>query len=248
MLAHLIRNNVNKKLKICLGELKLNVQKQLKAGRLHAGRFKHRIAGRTRAFIRNITTFCDTRAKVLSIRAEMLSTLTANTEKALKELAPDKKRKIDEQIKMLQNLVKDLTGDMRDMLTRFYFLKERKQRKHEQMTDDQTKILVDFANFTKTLTKKVHSLLTLFRKADDQTFEEKLDEEIKQIETYVKKRLKEFDRALTGKSSVLKKQSLKYVENMVSGVAKTFNKDKSFGIAELKRAGKNMAGRLTKAS
>jgi hypothetical protein len=118
----------------------------------------------------------------------------------------------------VENIVKDLNN----MLMRFYFLKERKNRTQEQMTDSQVKAVTEFAIFVKTLTEKVCSLL--YRLQENQTFEEKIDEEIKQLETYVKKRIKEYDEvledALIGKGRMLIKRLAKRVGNVISGVAK----------------------------
>lgn len=172
------------------------------------------------------------------MRAKALSILVANAEKALKEFAPDKEKRANEQAERIENFVKGLSSDVGNMLARFWFQKERKQ-----MTDHQVKILEEFVNFTKTLTKDVRSLLRRFEKG--QTFEEKIDKEIKEIETYVRKKLREFDEAMSGTSDTSKKRLSKYVDNIVSGVTKPF-KGKSFGVAELKKAGKSVADRLTK--
>lgn len=137
------------------------------------------------AIVDHIMTFYGMRAKALSV-------LVANTEKVLKEFALDREKMADEHTEKLDSLVEDITTDVRDTFTRFWFQKERKQRKNEAMTDEQVKNLVDFANFTKTLAKDVRSLPTRFHELRGR----KLDKELRQIETYVKKRLKEFDEAL----------------------------------------------------
>jgi hypothetical protein len=92
------------------------------------------------------------------------------------------------------------------MLTKFYFLRERKNRKQEQMTDRQVKAITEFVIFVRTLTENVRSLLRRFQ--DGHTFEEKIDEEIRGLETCVGQRLKEFDRALdeTNPRAFLRKQ------------------------------------------
>jgi len=140
--------------------------------------------------IDNITTFYGMRAKALSV-------LVANTEKVLKEFAPDREKMADEHAEKLDDFVEDITTDVRDTFTRFWFQKERKQKKNEAMTDEQVKNLVDFANFTKTLAKDVRSLPTRFHDVHGRKF----DKELRQIETYVKKRLREFDKALNAVSS-----------------------------------------------
>lgn len=137
-------------------------------------------------FIDKIITFYEMRANAMTI-------LMANTQKALEQLAPGGCKTTSEQIERFDNRVKDLTRDVGDMLTRFWFLKERKR-----MTDAQTMALADFANFTKTLAKDVRLLLYHFEKPRDQTFEKKIDKEVKQMERYIKGRLKGFDKALEG--------------------------------------------------
>ena len=143
-----------------------------------------------RGIINNIITFYD-------LQAEALGILIANTQNALEE--SDKDRKAIQQAEKVDNFVKDLTMNVNNMLTRFYFLKE-----HKDMTEEQAKTLVDFVNFVKTLTRNVHLLICRFQKVNGQTFEEKLDKEIKEMEAQVKRRLKEYDEALSGTSSTLK--------------------------------------------
>ena len=131
------------------------------------------------------------------MRAEVLGVLVANIEEALRaESGADRESKADEQAKKLEDLLKDLTMDMNSMLTRFWFQKERHDRKNESMSDEQVKNIADFAGFTKTLTENVRSLQRQLDGINGQTFERKLDEEIEQIERGVKKKLKEFDEAL----------------------------------------------------
>lgn len=130
------------------------------------------------------------------MRAQTLGILVANTQKALGHFGQGAENISDRHTERLTSLVNDLTTDMRDMLTRFWFLKERKQKKNEPMTGDQVDNLANFADFTKALTKDIRSLVARFQKAHGRTFEKKFDKELKQIETHVKKRLKEFDRSL----------------------------------------------------
>ncbi len=159
-----------------------------------------------RAIICNIITFYEMRAKALSV-------FVANTQKILKE--SERKGKADDQAEKIENFVKDLTMEVNNMLTRFYFQKE-----HEQMTDDQRKALVDFVNFVETLTKSVQSLLRRYQKS--QTFEEKLDKEIKELKDHVKQKLKEFDEALSETSDTLTNRLSKYVGNIVAGIKERF--------------------------
>jgi len=126
------------------------------------------------------------------MRAEVLGVLVANIEEALQ----DRESKGDEQAKKLEDLLRDLTMDVNSMLARFWFQKERHDRKNESMSDEQVKNIADFAGFTKTLTENVRSLQRQLNGINGQTFERKLDEEIEQIERGAKKKLKEFDEAL----------------------------------------------------
>ena len=152
------------------------------------------------------------------MRSEALGIVVGNTEKALVET--EREKKDNEETEKLRNFAKNMTWDVNNMLTRFYFLKERKNRQQEQMTDSQVKAMSEFAIFVKTLTEKVCSLLYRFQ--ENHTFEEKLDEEIKQLETYVKKRIKEFDEVLeytlTGKGRMFIKRLAKHVGNVIRGV------------------------------
>jgi len=164
-----------------------------------------------RGIVDKIMTFHEIRAKALSV-------LVANTEKALEEFAPDREKTADEQTAKLDIFVKDLTRDVNNMLTRFWFQKERKLRHHEQMTDDEVKNLADFVNFTKTLTKDVRSLLTRFQKVRSQMFEEKIDKEMQELEIHVRRRLKEFDEALSETPDTLTNRLSKYAGNIAAGI------------------------------
>lgn len=155
-----------------------------------------------RAIIYKIMCFYEMRAKALTV-------LVANTQKVLKE--GERKRKADDQAEKIENFVKDITMEVNNMLTRFYFRKERKQ-----MTDAQTKALVDFVNFVKTLTRNVQSLLRRFQKS--RTFEEKIDREMKELETHVRQRLKEFDEVLSETSDTLTNRLNKYAGDIAAGI------------------------------
>ena len=131
------------------------------------------------------------------MRADVLGVLVANIEDALRaESAADREGKGDEQAKKLEDLLKDLTMNVNSMLTRFWFQKERHDRKNESMSDEQVKNIANFAGFTKTLTGNVRSLQRQLDGINGRTFEQNLDEKIEQIEKGVKKKLKEFDEAL----------------------------------------------------
>ncbi len=160
-----------------------------------------------KAIIYKIMNFYEMRAKTLSVFA-------AGTQKILKEA--ERKGETYEQTEKIENFVKDITMRINNMLTRFYFLKDRKNRKQEQMTNAQTRALADFAAFVKTLAKQVCSLLIRFEKS--QTFEEKLDKEMKEIETHVRQKLKEFDEALSETPDTLTNRLSKYVGDIAAGI------------------------------
>jgi hypothetical protein len=154
------------------------------------------------------------------MRSEALGIVVGNTEKALREM--ERKKKANEETEKLKSFTDNLTRDVNNMLTRFYFRKERKEKRYQRLSDEEIKALADFVNFTRNLAASVPSLLNRLRK--NETFEEKLDEEIKQLETYVKKRIKEFDEvledALSGRGRMFIKRLAKRLGNVVRGVAK----------------------------
>jgi hypothetical protein len=177
-----------------------------------------------------------------------MGTLVANTQKAIEEFAPDRERMDSEQEEKLNNFVKDLTGDVADMLTRFRFQKERKLRNNEQMSDDEVRKLADFTNFVKTLTEDLRSLLTRFQESPPQTFKQEFDKEVKQMEVYVQNRLKEFDEvledALAGRGRMFIKRLIKRLGNIVRGVAKPSQGGK-VGYEEPGRDGRGMSAAFT---
>jgi len=149
------------------------------------------------------------------MRADDLGVLLTNTQKALEECGNE--RTTNEQTEKVENFVKELTTNVNNLLTRFYFLKE-----HKDMTEEQTRTLVDFVNFVKSVTEKVQSLLACFQKADSQRFEENLDEEIKEMGTCIKRRLKEYDEALSGANHTLKRRLSKCFSNALESIHKFF--------------------------
>lgn len=173
-----------------------------------------------KGIIDNIITFYE-------MRAEALGVLVANTQKAVEELAPDREGMDSEQEEKLNNFVKDLTGDVTNTLTRFWFQKERKLRNNEQMSDDEVRNLADFTNFVKTLTEDLRSLLTRFQDAPGRMVGEEFDKETGQMKIYVKKRIKEFDEVLEDVSAerghIFIKRLAKRLGNVVRGAAKPFS-------------------------
>jgi len=75
-----------------------------------------------------------------------------------------------------------------NMLAKFNFLKERKNRKQGQLTGSPVKAVTRFAIFVKALARKVCSLFN--RLWENHTFEEKLDKEIMELEACIGRKLK----------------------------------------------------------
>lgn len=162
-----------------------------------------------RAIINNIINSYEIQAKALSV-------LVANTQKALEQ--SENERKANEQIQRVENFVKDLAMDLNNILARFYFLNDRKNRKREQVTDSQVKAVTEFAIFVKTLTKQVCSLLN--RLGENQTFEGKIDKEIRKLETGIGQKLREFDKALEENPETLTIRLANRTGNIISDFVK----------------------------
>ena len=146
------------------------------------------------------------------MEAEAWNVLLTNTQRALEQ--SEKEKKTNEQIQRVENFVKDLTMDLNNMLTKFYFLKKRKNRKQEQLTEGQKKAEVEFAAFVKTLISNVSSLLKRFQAGN--TYEERIDKEIKELEAGVRQKLREFDKALGEAGDTLTVRLIKFVRNIIS--------------------------------
>jgi len=161
-----------------------------------------------KGIIDNIITF-------YSIQGKALSILIANTQKALDQ--SEKERKANEQMQRVENFVKDLTMSLNNMLTKFHFLKDRKSRKQERLSEEQTKAAAEFAIFVKNLTENARSSL-LNRSQQSQSFAEKIDKEIRELEAGVGWRLRAFDKALdeTNETPTL---LVKFARNITSGVS-----------------------------
>jgi len=176
-----------------------------------------------KGIINNIINFYDTETKTLDV-------LITNTQKALDE--SEKERKANEQAERVENFVKDLTMELKDMVTKFYWLKERKNRQHKEMTRDQVNALADFANFVKSLTKKVGFVLEYFQKSS--TFAEKVDRDIKELEAHIKAQLKRFDEILEGTPDTLVTRLSKHADTLSRAVWKFFT-DSGFSILRSKQ-------------
>lgn len=170
-----------------------------------------------KGIIDNIITF-------YSIQAKARSILIANTQKALEQ--SEKERKINEQTQRIENFVKDLIMNLNNMLTKFHFLKERKNRKQEQFTVGQTKAITEFAVLVKSLTGNVSSLLKRFQA--EGTFEEKIDKEMKGLEVSVRQKLKEIDKALDETKDTLTNCIISSAQNIVSSFTKLIQVQRTF--------------------
>jgi len=214
------------------------VEQRPRSGWLRTGRFSEWLIA-MKGIIDNIITFYE-------MRAEALGVLVANTQKAIEESAPDRERMDSEQEEKLNNFVKDLTGDVANTLTRVWFNKERKLKGNEQMTDEEKKNLADFANFVKTLTEDLRSLLTHFQSAPGRMVGEEFDKEIGQMEIYVKKRLKEFDKVLNGTNKTLRGRLGESVGNVISRIGMLSRERLFSGALNINVADSNSENRNTK--
>ncbi len=172
-----------------------------------------------KGIINNIINFYQMQAKALGV-------LVANTQKVLEQ--SEKERKANERLQRVENFVKDLSN----MLTRFYWLKERKKRQHKEMTPDQVKAMVDFAHWVKSLTGKVGFVLEYFQKSP--TFEEKIDRDIKELEAHIKAELKKFNEVLEVKPDTLAIHLGKYA-NILSGTVRKLFTQRRFSILKSKQ-------------
>jgi len=164
-----------------------------------------------RGIINNIINLYEIQAKALSV-------LVANTQKALNEF--EKNKKADEQAKRVESFVKDLIMDLNNMMTKFYWLKDRKQRQHEEVTTEQVNAMVDFAHWVKSLTQKVQPILEYFQKSP--TFAEKVDRDMKELEAHIKAQLKRFNEVLEETPDALSIRLGKYANTLSEAIREFF--------------------------
>jgi hypothetical protein len=122
--------------------------------------------------------------------------------------------------------------DLNNMLTKFYRLKERKQKRHEEMTPDQVNGMVNFTYFVKSLTEKGHSVLEYFQK--NPTFAEKIDGEMKESEARIKAEIKKNNEVLEELPDTLAIRSGKYA-NTLSEAIREFFTQRRFSILKTKQ-------------
>ena len=147
-----------------------------------------------------------------------MGVLVANTQKALEQ--SEKERKANAQMQRVENFVKDLTMNLNNMFTRFYWLKERKKRRHEEITSDQVNTMVDFAHWVKSLIKKVQHVLEYFRKSP--AFAGRVDKDIKELEAHIKAQLKKFNEILDETPDTLAIRLGEYAKALSGRVWKIF--------------------------
>ncbi len=141
-------------------------------------------------------------------------------------------KKAGKQAERVKNFVKDLIMDLNNMLTKFYWLKERKQKRHEEMTPDPVNGMVNFTHFVKFLTEKVHSVLGYFQKSP--TFAEKIDGEMKDSEARIKAEIKKNNEVLEELPDTLAIRTGKYA-NTLSEAIREFFTQRRFSILKTKQ-------------
>ena len=154
------------------------------------------------------------------MQAKALGVLVANTQRALND---------NEQAERVKSFEKDLIMDLNNILTKFYWLKERKQRHHEEVTSEQVNTMVDFAYWVESLTGKVGFVSEYFQKSP--TFAEKVDKDMQELEAYIKANLKKFDQALEETQDNLTTHLNKYASRFISNVLR-FLQGRRFGITK----------------
>lgn len=191
------------------------------------GEIKMGIADDIKRLGNDIVASYDTRVKALG-------DLVANIHKTLEGFASDRKKMADEQAKDLAGFVKDLTKNVADMLKKF-------QGEHKDMSEALSKSL---SEFVKDLTKNVGAMMKVIASAHkkmaadlEDTLEKgeadrlkdfkamigNIKKEIKDIENYIAKRLKEFSDAHADMSEQQKKDLASYVEGVASEVKSLLN-------------------------
>jgi deoxyribodipyrimidine photolyase len=156
------------------------------------------------------------------MQAAVMSILMTNIQKALHESAPYEQVIASPQDKRLNEFSKSVTTAVSDMLTRFWFQIEHKQREHKPMSDDEIKNVKDFVGFVSTLTENMRSLPNHIQSVDNQTFEAEFEKQLQEVEACTKKRLQEFNEALDGTSKGLKSRFAKSLRSVLKHVGKPF--------------------------
>ena len=161
---------------------------------------------------------------------KILNALVSNTKKALNNFS--REQKDDTQAEIVENFVKDLIMDLNNILTKFFRLKERKQKRQEDMAPEQVNGIVNFIHFVKSLSIKVHLASRYFQKRP--TFAEKIDKEIKEMEIRIKADLKKINKALEETPDTLAIRFDKYTNTLIETVRESFIRHR-FGILKPKQ-------------
>jgi len=154
------------------------------------------------------------------VRVKALRELVADTCKTLRGFAQDHKEMATKQAVSLSNFVKDLTKNVGPMLKGFH-------ASHKEMSEAQSE----------SLEKGETDRLKAFKGMMGD-----IDKGIKDIETYVAKKLKEFSAAHADMSVELKKDLAKYVDDMVKETKKLMSgiqarqKERNAQVADLLEA------------
>lgn len=156
------------------------------------------------------------------MQAAVMSILMTNTQKALHESAPYEEDVAGPQDERLNKFSKSVTTAVSDMLTRFWFQIEHRQREHKPMSDDEIKSIRDFVSFVRTLTENMRSLPNHLQSVGNRTFEAEFDKKLQEVEAYTKKRLQEFDEALEGTGKGLRSRFAKSLRSVFKHVGKPF--------------------------
>jgi len=120
-------------------------------------------------------------------RAKALQELEAETRQTLKKFAADHKRMAEEQSHQLANFAGDLAKTTRGQVQGFH-------KSHQQMSTGQGKALATFRNH---LGKSTQELLDDFQNQRSEMstkLRERLTKDVKDINTYVQAKIKEYDR------------------------------------------------------
>lgn len=139
------------------------------------------------------------------VRVKTIGTLVNNVHKTLKSCATDRKKMAIEQSKALGKFVSDLSKNVSNMINRI-------RKEHKEMAD---KLKADLAKGEAVLAKGEADRLKAFR-----TMMAGIQEQIKEIETYVKNKLKEFSDTHADMSEELKKELATYVDDIVNATKK----------------------------
>ena len=156
------------------------------------------------------------------MQAAVMSILMTNTQKVLHEFAPYEEDLAGPNDERMNKFSKSVTTAISDMLTRFWFQIERKQREHKPMSDNEIRNVRDFVSFVRTLTGNMRSLPNHFQSVDSLTFEAEFERKLQEVEAYTNKRLQEFDEALDGTGKGLKSCFGKSIRSVFKHISKPF--------------------------